>query len=63
MTCETGGKVELCPLCPGGTRGKRWERRLGTGCGAGREMSQGLVCMWIFTVKEVDTPGGIDSEE
>ena len=63
VTCVTGGKVELCPLCPGGTRGQRWERWLGTWCGAGRGMSQGLVCMWIFTVKEVDTPGGIDSEE
>ena len=29
--------------------------------GAGE--SQSLVCMWIVTVKEVDTPGGIDSEE
>lgn len=25
--------------------------------------SQGLVCMWIVTVKEMDMPGGIDSEE
>lgn len=56
MTSVTGGKAELCLLCPRpvglvskseGVRGERW----------GGEMVQGLVQMWTFALREAGTPG------
>ena len=52
-----------CARCVPGEPGKAVGEAIRDLMWGGVGESQGLVCMWIVTAKEMDMPGGIDSEE